>query len=234
MLDLETKSETRLTDKTNTAEGDSFSPDGEWIVFWMVVAGEAQGDIYKIRRDGTALTRLTSTADATEGDPTWSHDGNHIFFVSYSAAAQRFVLKAMVADGNDVRTIHDGGDTMSTPYFPPGAYDPSCSPDGQWIVFEKPVGFDGENGNAGTWHIFKIRPDGTGLVDLSEAGVHAERAEYLPSSSRDGQSIVFSARYGSADPGAVQINVFTMDAGGGALQGLTQAPTYDDFATWIW
>lgn len=178
LLDLETKTETRLTDKSNTAEGDSFSPDGEWIVFWMVVAGEAQGDIYKIRRDGSALTRLTSTADATEGDPTWSHDGNHIFFVSYSTGAQRFVLKAMDADGDDVRTIYDGGDTISTPRFPPGAYDPSCSP--------------------------------------------------------DGQSIVFSARFGPADPGAVQIEVFTMDPDGGALQKLTQAPAYDDFTTWIW
>jgi Tol biopolymer transport system component len=140
----------------------------------------------------------------------------------------------MDADGNDVRTIYDGGDTIYTPRFPPGAYDPSCSPDGQWIVFEKPVSFDGENGDAGTWHIFKIHPDGTGLIDLSESGGHAARAEYLPSFSPDGQSIVFSARFGPADPGAVQIEVFTMDLDGGALQKLTQAPAYDDFATWIW
>ena len=108
----------RLTERINTAEGDSFSPDGEWIVFFMVVAGEVQSDIYKIRRDGTSLTRLTSTADATEGDPTWSNDGDQIVFVSYSAAVPRFVLKAMDADGNNVRTIYDGNDTVSTPNFP--------------------------------------------------------------------------------------------------------------------
>jgi hypothetical protein len=33
----------------------------------------------------------------------------------------------------------DGEDTVSTPFFPPGAFDPSWSPDDQWIVFEKPT-----------------------------------------------------------------------------------------------
>ena len=116
----------------------------------------------------------------------------------------------------------------------PGAYDPSSSPDGQWILFEKPVGFGGENGNAGTWHIFKIHQDGTGLVDLSESGGHADRAEYLPSFSSDGQSIVFSARYDSTEPATIEINVFRMDPDGGALRKLTQGPAYDDFGTWIW
>jgi len=35
VLDLETKKEVRLTDRRFHAEGDSFSPDGQWIVFFM-------------------------------------------------------------------------------------------------------------------------------------------------------------------------------------------------------
>ena len=61
VLDLETKEEIRLTDPRFHAEGDSFSPDGQWIVFLMKLADKDQMDIYKIRRDGSLLTRLTNT-----------------------------------------------------------------------------------------------------------------------------------------------------------------------------
>jgi len=108
--------------------------------------------------DGSSLTRLTHTNDATESDPSWSADGKNIAFVSYSAQTQRFVLKVMDADGRNVRTVYDPADSISTPYFKPGVYDPSWSPDDQWIIFEKPVHYAGENGGAGVWHIFKIHP----------------------------------------------------------------------------
>jgi len=46
ILDLKTGEIRQLTDPKNDAEGNSFSPDGEWVVFHMVVAGENQADIY--------------------------------------------------------------------------------------------------------------------------------------------------------------------------------------------
>ncbi|MCD6383419.1 MAG: PD40 domain-containing protein [Thermoplasmata archaeon] len=233
LLDLETGHEKRLTDPANNAEGDSFSPDGEWIVFQMVVAGDRQADIYKMRIDGSSLTRLTHTNDATESDPSWSSDGKNIAFVSYSAHTGRFVLMVMDADGQNVRTVYDPADTVSTPYFKPGVYDPSWSPDDQWIVFEKPVRYGGENGDAGVWHIFKIHPDGSGLTDLSEKGGHTDMAEYLPSFSADGERIVFSARHGPSDPAKVQIDIFTMNKDGGSIKRLTSTEAIEDFGVWI-
>ena len=233
VLDLETGDEKRLTDTSNNAEGDSFSPDGEWIVFHMVVAGDNQADIYKMKIDGSSLTRLTHTNDATESDPSWSADGKNIAFVSYSAQTQRFVLKVMDADGRNVRTVYDPADSISTPYFKPGVYDPSWSPDDQWIIFEKPVHYAGENGGAGVWHIFKIHPDGIGLVDLSKQGNHESMAEYLPSFSKDGKHIVLSARYGASDPADVQVDIFVMDENGRRLRKLTDMNTIEDFGVWI-
>ncbi len=125
IVDLNSKTEKRLTDPNNNAEGDSFSPDGKWIVFHMVVSGDKQADIYKIKRDGTNLTRLTYTKDATESDPSWSNNGKHIAFVSYGAKTHRFILKIMDTDGKNIKTIYDCKDDISTPYFKPGVYDPS-------------------------------------------------------------------------------------------------------------
>ena len=45
VLDLQEKREMRLTSEMDLAEGKSFSPDGEWVVFWMQRDGDVQSDI---------------------------------------------------------------------------------------------------------------------------------------------------------------------------------------------
>lgn len=233
IINLETGEEARLTDPDNMAEGGSFSPDSEWIVFWMVLKGEQTSDIYTIRRDGSDLTCLTNTPGAHEFDPEWSNDGKKIAYNYYDTELQRFVLKVMDADGKNVRTLYDGGAGVATDHFPPGNYDPSWSPDDQWIVFERAVTYDEENGGAGVWHILKVKSDGSSVVNLSEMGGHASNAEYLPSYSPDGTFIVFSSRYGPKDPGQVSLNIFIMDSSDGSPIQLTDSPSWDDGAVWI-
>jgi len=196
LLDLQTEEETPLTGEEDNAEGRSFSPDGEWIVFWMVPAGSTYSDIYKIRRDGTGLTNLTNTPEAHEFDPAWSNGGDRIAFTYNNGQPNRFVLKVMDTDGTNVSTIYDPAGAVDTPLFPAGVYDPSWSPDDGWILVEKPVEFSGsgENGGAGVWHIIKVPVDGTETEDLTQAGELADYALYMPSFSNDGQWIVFSAR----------------------------------------
>ncbi len=233
ILNLKTGEETPLTDPNNQAEGDSFSPDSEWIVFWMVLKGKQTSDIYKIRRDGSDLTQLTNTPGAHEFDPAWSNDGKKIAYNYYDTEIQRFVLNVMDADGKNVKTIYDGGFGAATEQFPPGNYDPSWSPDDQWIVFERTIRYDEENGRAGVWHILRIRSDGSEVIDLSEMGGHGNNAEYLPSFSPDGMLIVFSSRYGPKEPAQVSLNIFIMDLHGGSLIQVTDSPYWDDGAVWI-
>ncbi len=233
VIDTVTGNETRLTAPENQAEGDSVSSDGQWIVFHMQLAGNTQTDLYKIRLDGTDLTRLTFTKDANECDPAWSPDNKKIAYTCFSTNTPRFVLMIRDVDGSNERIVHDPIDAVNTTLFPPGAYDPSWSPDSEWITFEKPVHFAEENGGAGIWHIFKIHPDGSGLTDLSEAGGHTDWAEYLPSFSEDGRLILFSVRTGPADASETHIDVYVMDSDGGSLKRLTDTAAVEDCAIWI-
>ncbi len=226
--------ETPLTDAANHAEGRSFSLDGEWIVFWMILSGESQADIYKIRRDGSGLTNLTSSPAAIDFDPAWSRDGARIAFITNTGSPNRFVLKTMSAEGGDLRTVYDPVDAITTERFPAGVYDPSWSPDGATLLVDQPVRFtgDGENGTAGVWHTIRVRADGSGMADLSQAGGHADGAEYLPSYSPDGGSVVLTIRYGPEDPAGVSLHIFTMNGEGGNLRQLTDSPAWDEFAVW--
>lgn len=232
VLNLETKEEVLLTDLCHHAEGDSFSPDGEWIVFHMKLSGEEQSDIYKVRRDGSELHQLTNTKNAVEGDPAFSHDGKEIAFTYLDSTTQRFVLKTMDSDGKNVKTVYDSGSEISTPVFPPGCYDPEWSPDDLWLVFEQCVSYDGENWGSGIWHIFTIRKDGSGLTDFSLAGGHTNRAEYLPSYSPDGSFIVFGSLYQATPPEQSHNDIFVMDITG-KVRRLTDSPASDMYPVWI-
>jgi len=214
LLDLKTKLEIRLTSPRNHAEGRRFSPDGEWIVFLMKFAGENQVDIYKIRRDGTSLINLTNTPNATEGDPAWSNDGKAIAYTYLDGDTKRFLLKTMDTNGKKIKTIYDGGPGVSVGNFPPGNYDPSWSPNGHWLIFERAIKASNQNWGSGIWHIFRINKNSHRVRDISVRGRHTDRAEYLPSFSPCGKYILFGSLYEDINPQLSHNDVFVMDKTG--------------------
>ena len=98
-----------------------WSPDGLWIAF----ATDREGNIelFKVRRDGTQMTRLTDHA-GIDCRPRWSRDGQWILFSSNRAG--NFDLYAVRADGTDLRqlTTHPSPDDHA-----------DWSPDGKSIAF---------------------------------------------------------------------------------------------------
>jgi Tol biopolymer transport system component len=218
VIDMQTMEERRLTDPKVHSEG---AEEGEQL------------DIYKIRRDGTELTQLTDTEYKTEGDPAWSNDETRIVFTEIDGLSEdpRFVLKTMNPDGGDVKILYDGGPGVPVPgVWPPGNYDPSWSPDDEWIVFERAVQVnqeDPENFGSGHWHIFKVRADGSQVVDLSLLGGHTDRAEYLPSFSPDGALIVYGSIYEAPNIEDSHGDIFVMDAEAGVAKRLTYSPYAD-------
>ena len=235
LLDLQTGKETPITGEKNNAEGRSFSPDGEWIVFWMVLEGETYSDIYKVKRDSLGLVNLTNTPLAHEFDPAWSNDGDKIAFIYNNGQPNRFVLKVMNTDGTNIETVYDPVDAVNTARFPSGVYDPSWSPDDRWVLVDEPVKYTGrgENGGAGVWHILKVSVDSKIIEDLTSDGVLANSALYLPSFSPDGKWIVASLRQGPEDVSQTSLEIVKMTSDGSNIERLTNSPYWEQFPVWV-
>ena len=121
------------------------------------------------------------------------------------------VLTISEIDGKNLRVIHQSKEGFC--WSPNWA--PKSSEDGQWIVFNIGGHFAGPEASA---HIWKIRPDGSGAVNLT-AGSKGNNA--FPAFAPDGRQIVFrSSRDGNHE-------IYLMDADGKNPRRLTDNPATD-------
>jgi len=97
-----------------------WSPDGTRIAFEAAVAGNT--DVYIVGADGGHLRRVT-TEPAMDGVPTWSRDGQWIYFVSTRAGATPDIWRIAPNGGEPVQVTRNGG------------FQPQQSSDGQYLFY---------------------------------------------------------------------------------------------------
>jgi TolB protein len=123
------------------------SPDGSHLA--MILSKGGSPDLYVSDIEGGGLLQLTRTREA-ESSPCWSPDGRRICYVSRQAGPANLYTIG-VGGGTQQKIITAGAPTPS---------EPDWSPDGKWIAFTSLIG--------GTFRIFIVRPDGTGLHEVGE------------------------------------------------------------------
>jgi len=179
VLEIATRSITRITDAPQKDSAPSWSPDGTRIAFESFRDGNFE--IYVSNVDGSNPTRLTNDP-AGDNSPVWSPVGNEIAFVS-----NRF--------GNSdifLMTLNGAPATLTTNSAPDSA--PAWSPDGNTLAFQT---YSGELSN-----ICTIGRDG-----LNQRCVTSAPSDYgSPVWSSDGLFIAANAKQ-SAGYGIDVINV---------------------------
>jgi len=103
-----------------------WSPDGTRVAFEAAVAGNT--DVYLVGADGGHLRRLT-TEPTMDGVPTWSRDGQWIYFVSTRAGATPDIWRVAPNGGEPIRVTRNGG------------FQPQESSDGRYVFYlDRPPG----------------------------------------------------------------------------------------------
>jgi dipeptidyl aminopeptidase/acylaminoacyl peptidase len=97
-----------------------WSPDGSHLVFEAAIGGNT--DVFVVGRDGGAVRRLT-TEPSVDGVPSWSGDGQWIYFASTRAGVIADIWRVPAKGGEPVRLTRNGG------------FEPRESPDGRYLVY---------------------------------------------------------------------------------------------------
>jgi len=103
--------------RTSKPEMPAWSPDGRWLAF-------ADGGFHVINSTGGQPRRLFTSADDFDG-PSWSHDGQQIYFWRRHLGEDAQIWRVPATGGVEVQVTHNGGASSME------------SADGQFLYFTK-------------------------------------------------------------------------------------------------
>jgi Tol biopolymer transport system component len=188
----------------------SWSPDGSWIAFSRDVGADAE--LWKVRTDGSHLTRLTNNA-AEDWEAAWSPDGSRIAFTREGLGGTTSIM-VLAAGGGAEKAV-----------TPAGGFDgaPDWSPDGKRIGFSRFLPGEGNR-------IFTAAPSGKGLTQVTFGGGPTAFNDVHPAWSPDGTRIAF-ARGGDQDDG-LPLHIHTVALADGSTSQVTGGKVQDLMPSW--
>lgn len=164
-----------------------WSPDGSQLIY------ASYDKLWRINRDGTGLVQLATAPNGRHfRECDWTAQGNRILVQTVGPNVYDAEIYTVNADGTGLTQVLGNL---------PGRLDsPSFSIDGRMILYSRDLdGYENASGRQLNAHIIMQRPDGTGIVDLSQGpagsttntGKPAGTNDLYPRFSPDGAKVIF-------------------------------------------
>jgi Tol biopolymer transport system component len=200
--------------------GPAYSPDGRRIAFSRF---SSQGSSVVMIGD-LQLKHLRRVAIGT--DPTWSPNGKQLAFARFNDPG----TGRKPVDGRAIFVVNaDGTHLRRLTAWRLKAGDRSdWSPDGTRILFRTMPNGEGDYGKG---NIYTIRPDGSGLRQLTHFPASV-RVLQTGSYSPDGASILFMTTAGATRGLGLLPDVFVMTADGTDIRPVTRSRNWDGSPDW--
>ena len=191
---------------SHSIQNPCFSPDSSRLVVtnWIGGYNVEPAVVATVSVSGGTAHAITSSSYTSVNLPGSCWRGDRI---TYSSAHDNDEIYTNNSSGTDERQLTHRTQNVG--------YEPSYSPDGQWIVFESHP-LDVEDHGA----IYKVRADGSDLTPLTNGTGDDRQPNWSPA----GDLILFQSHHRTGS----NIDLWVMNSDGSGLRNVTQSPSSDD------
>jgi Tol biopolymer transport system component len=173
-------------------QGSATPPGPNGLISYRVYfdADHTTGALFVVNPDGSHPMQITDPGPGNlDTNQNWSPGGGQIVYEHDTAdgSSSIWTVGALGANPHEIVPCPGPGVLANCA----GVFNPSWSPDGQWIAFELVLGPFDANGNPADDTIWAVHPDGTGLREITHRTQSGLSFDQNPQWSPDSTRIAF-------------------------------------------